>query len=68
MMQMMKLDQKFENPFFRANSPEKMINQIFNPIKPPNDPSPSGYSQERLLNFKTVTFPHSAGYLTPRQQ
>jgi hypothetical protein len=32
MIQMMKLDQKFENPFFGLISPEKMIYRIFNPI------------------------------------
>jgi hypothetical protein len=55
-----------KTPFFGLISPEKMINQIFNLIRSPNDPSSSEYSTKRLLNFRTVTFPHSAGYLTPR--
>jgi hypothetical protein len=57
-----------KNHFFGLVSPEKMINRIFNPNSPPNDPSTSEYFQKQLLNFKTVTFPHSVGYLTQQQQ
>jgi hypothetical protein len=33
-----------KTPFFRIADPEKMINRIFNPNSPPNDPSSSEYS------------------------
>jgi hypothetical protein len=56
----------WKTPFFRLINPEKMINRIFKPNNPPNDPSDSEYPRTWLLNFGTVTFPHPAGYLTPR--
>jgi hypothetical protein len=34
-----------KTPFFRLTNPEKMINRIFNPNNPPNDPSDSEYSR-----------------------
>jgi hypothetical protein len=35
-----------KTPLFRTINPEKMINRIFNPNSPPNDPSSSEYSQK----------------------
>jgi hypothetical protein len=40
-----------KTPSFGLIGPEKMINQIFNLIRPPSDPSPSEYSTKRLLVF-----------------
>jgi hypothetical protein len=33
-----------KTPFFRLTNPEKMVNRIFNPNNPSNDPSDSEYS------------------------
>jgi hypothetical protein len=35
-----------KTPFFGLTNPEKMVNQIFNPNNPPNDPSTSEYSRK----------------------
>jgi hypothetical protein len=43
-----------KTPFFGTVDPEKMINQIYNPNSPPNDPSSSEYSLKRLLTFAIV--------------
>jgi hypothetical protein len=35
-----------ETPFFGPTNPEKMVNRIFNPNIPSNDPSDSEYSRK----------------------
>jgi hypothetical protein len=55
-----------KTPFFGTVNPEKMINRIFYPNNPPNDPSTSKYSLKRVFNFKAVKLYPAAGYLTPR--
>jgi hypothetical protein len=54
-----------KTPFFGTINPEKMINQIFYPNNPSNDPSTSKHSLKQLFSFKTVKLHPTAGYLTP---
>jgi hypothetical protein len=67
MVQMMEVRSGIQKiPFsFGTIDPEKIINRIFCPINPPNEPSSSEYFLKRLFNFETVKLFPVAGYLTP---
>jgi hypothetical protein len=54
-----------KTPFFGLTSPEKMINRIFNPISPPNDPSTSEYSQKMTLELQNSNFSPSRWLFNP---
>jgi hypothetical protein len=57
MVQMMGIRSRIQKtPFFGLISPEKMINRIFNPNNPPNDPSSSEYSQKMTLELRNSNF------------
>jgi hypothetical protein len=57
-----------KNPFFRLISPEKWLIEYLIQTVHQMTPHLRNIPKKRPLNFRTVSVPHPAGYLTPRQQ